>query len=262
MGELYERATLCVMVSGGGARRGSGSGGKSGRRPTPARSGKPAPARKPAPRKTKAAEVAASVPPPLGPIRLGAVPGATPGKWIDIWNSRVPHAPLVLVEVAAATQHRALVEGLVDVAIVRLPIADADDLHVIPLYEELPVAVFAADSHLAAAEELDLADLEGEVVVVPSDDVLRAQVPGAIAPRFAAPADTAEAVAIVASGVGVTLMPLSLARANHRKDVDHRPVRDAPRSPVGLAWLRDRTTPEIEAFVGIVRGRTAHSSRS
>lgn len=190
------------------------------------------------------------------------MPGATPGKWIDIWNSRVPHAPLVLMEVAAAGQHRALADGLVDVAIVRLPIAEADDLHVIPLYEEVPVAVFAADSHLAAAEELDLADLEGEVVVVPADDVLRAQVPGAVAPRFAAPADTAEAVAIVASGVGVTLMPLSLARANHRKDVDHRPVRDAPRSPVGLAWLRDRTTPEIEAFVGIVRGRTAHSSRS
>ncbi|MDS0244522.1 LysR family substrate-binding domain-containing protein [Microbacterium kitamiense] len=250
------------MVSGGGSRRGTGSGGKPGRRPAPARSGKPAPARKPAPRKTKAAEVAASVPPPLGPIRLGAVPGATPGKWIDIWNSRAPHAPLVLVEVSAATQHRALVEGEVDAAIVRLPITDADDLHVIPLYEELPVAVFAADSHLAAAEELDLADLEGEVVVVPADDVLRARVPGAIAPRFAAPADTAEAVAIVASGVGVILIPLSLARANRRKDVDHRPVRDAPHSPVGLAWLRDRTTPEIEAFVGIVRGRTAHSSRS
>lgn len=206
--------------------------------------------------------MAASAPPPLGSIRLGAVPGATPGKWIDTWNTRVPHAPLVLVEIAAADQHRALFDGAVDAAIVRLPIADADDLHVIPLYEEIPVAVFAADSHLAAADELGLDDLAGEVVVVPADDVLRAEVPGAVAPRFAAPADTADAVAIVASGVGVTLMPLSLARANHRKDAHHRPVRDAPRSPVGLAWLRDRTTPEIEAFVGIVRGRTAHSSRS
>jgi hypothetical protein len=30
---------------------------------------------------------------------------------------------------------------------------------------------------------------------------------------------------------------------------------------VALAWLRDRTTPDVEAFVGVVRGRTARSSR-
>ena len=28
-----------------------------------------------------------------------------------------------------------------------------------------------------------------------------------------------------------------------------------------LAWPADATTPDIEAFVGVVRGRTANSSR-
>jgi hypothetical protein len=54
---------------------------------------------------------------------------------------------------------------------------------------------------------------------------------------------------------------MSLARLHHRKDADYRPLRDAPASSVALAWLAGRTTPEVEAFVGIVRGRTPNSSR-
>ncbi|MBS1698173.1 MAG: transcriptional regulator, partial [Actinobacteria bacterium] len=40
-----------------------------------------------------------------------------------------------------------------------------------------------------------------------------------------------------------------------------RILRDAPVSPVLLAWPKASTTPDIEAFVGVVRGRTARSSR-
>jgi hypothetical protein len=54
---------------------------------------------------------------------------------------------------------------------------------------------------------------------------------------------------------------MSLARMHHRKDVDHRRLVDGPTSGVALVWLRDRTTPDVDAFVGIVRGRTANSSR-
>ena len=34
-----------------------------------------------------------------------------------------------------------------------------------------------------------------------------------------------------------------------------------PTSTVALAWRREHTTPDVETFVGIVRGRTANSSR-
>ena len=43
--------------------------------------------------------------------------------------------------------------------------------------------------------------------------------------------------------------------------VVYRPLRDGPSSTVALAWVADRTTPAVDAFVGIVRGRTANSSR-
>ena len=193
-------------------------------------------------------------------MRLGAIPGATPGKWIDTWNERMPRTALELVPLAVADQRRALIEGEVDAALVRLPI-DKGGLNVIPLYDEVPVVVCARDSHLTAAEELDAADLRGEVLIVPQDDVLGVEIPGTLAPAFDAPADTAEAIATVAAGVGIVVVPMSLARLHHRKDTDHRPLQGGPVSTVALAWPSDRTTAEVETFVGIVRGRTANSSR-
>ena len=36
----------------------------------------------------------ASVPEEPRTFRLGVVPGATPGRWIDAWKQRMPHVPL------------------------------------------------------------------------------------------------------------------------------------------------------------------------
>jgi len=197
---------------------------------------------------------------PLGPLVLGAIPGATPGRWVETWRERTPSAPLDLRWITVSAQRAALDAGDVDAAIVRLPIERAG-LHVIPLYEEVAVVVASAESHLLAADELDVADLAGETLIVPADDVLGIEVPGVLPPAFDPPATTEDAVALVAAGVGVTVVPMSLARLHHRRDVDHRPLRGGPASAVALAWVADRTTPEVEAFVGIVRGRTANSSR-
>ena len=198
--------------------------------------------------------------PASGPFVLGAIPGATPGKWVSTWRERMPHTPLELRPLEVATQREALVSGDVDAALVRLPI-DRDDLHVIALYDELPVVVVNAGSNLTVAEELDVADLAGEVLITPADDVLDVAVPGALAPEFDPPATTADAIATVGAGVGVVIVPMSLARLHHRKDTAYRVLRDGPTSTVALAWLADRTTPYVETFVGIVRGRTANSSR-
>ena len=81
-----------------------------------------------------------SPPPPSGPFRLGAIPGATPGKWIDTWKTRMPRNPLELVPLTVAGQRAAFARGDMDAAIVRLPI-DRDGLNVIPLYEETTVVV-------------------------------------------------------------------------------------------------------------------------
>lgn len=216
-----------------------------------------------APRRTPRAEKVvfdAPAPAPEEPraFRLGAVPGATPGKWIDTWKRRLPHVSLELVPVEVAAQRDALDD--LDAALVRLPLTD-DALHVIALYDEVPVVVASTDSHLLAADELTAADLDGEVVLPLSDDVLGPlDLPGT-APARVGPLSTADAIATAATGVGVVIVPMSLARLHHRKDVDHRILTDGPVSTVALAWPRAHTTPDVETFVGIVRGRTANSSR-
>lgn len=158
-------------------------------------------------------------------------------------------------------QRAAVASASVDAALVRLPI-DRAGLHAITLYDEVPVVVCGADSHLTAADELTLADLAGEVVITPAHPPLTVDVPGAVAPRFAPPATVEEAVATAATGVGVVIVPMSLARLHHRKDAAHRPLTDGPLSTVALVWPGDGPTPPlVDAFIGIVRGRTANSSR-
>lgn len=239
--------------------------GRDAARRTPSRPAKPGVARG---KKAGSASAARSAPEPVRPdqlpprtFRLGAIAGATPGRWIDTWQERMPRHPLELVALSAAAQGAALRNGDVDAAIVRLPI-DSDGLHVIPLYEEQPVVVSAHDSHLTAADELTAADLAGEVLITPLDDVLSFSAAEVLAPAFDRPATTEDAIAVVAAGVGIVVVPMSVARLHQRKDVASRPLTDGPVSPVGLAWDADRTDPLIDTFVGIVRGRSARSSRS
>jgi len=211
---------------------------------------------------TKTAKVVFDAPAPESDeprtFRLGVVAGATPGKWIDAWKERMPRVPLELVPIDVGDQRAAIDE--VDAALVRLPLAD-DSLHVISLYDERPVVVASIDSHLLAADELAVSDLDGEVVIGLIDDALAPlDLPGTTPAAFSA-LSTEDAIATAASGVGIVVVPMSLARLHHRKDADYRVLADGPLSTVALAWPRERTTADVETFVGIVRGRTANSSR-
>lgn len=194
-------------------------------------------------------------------FRLGIVPGATVGRWVDTWKQRMPHVGIEIVELSAQTQEQSFADDVIDAALVRLPLTDAG-LQVIPLYEELPVVVASVESHLMAAEELDIADLAGEVVLTTHEDVLGPlDLPGTRASTVPPLNTTQDAIATVAAGVGIVVVPMSLARLHHRKDAGYRVLRGGPVAPVGFAWPAARTTADVETFIGIIRGRTANSSR-
>ena len=198
-------------------------------------------------------------------FRLGYVPGVTPDKWVRIWAERRPHVPLELVTATTDEAVELIRTGAVDAALVRLPI-DRTGLHMIPLYTETTVAVVPKDHILTATEEATLADLADEIVLRPGDDTLTwpGDRPGraeAIDPSFV-PATTAEAIELVAACVGLLVIPQSLARLHHRRDLTYRPLADAPESGVGLAWPDAENTELMEEFIGIVRGRTVNSSRT
>lgn len=194
-------------------------------------------------------------------FRLLIVPGVTIDRWSRTWAERVPAVPLLQVP-AEAARAAGLLAGEADAGIVRLPV-DRDALDAIPLYTEVTVVVIPRDHLLAAADELTVADLADEALLWPLDDVLAwTGTPAAPATTVTdRPATTAVAVELVAAGTGVLVVPQSLARAHHRRDLTYRTVTDAPRSSVALAWARDRYTGLVEEMIGIVRGRTANSTR-
>src|SRR5262249_30585813 len=163
-----------------------------------------------------------------------------------------------LIQVPAADAARLVRDRAADAVLLRLP-ADTAGLHAIPLYTETTVAVLPKDHHLAAADELSAADVAGEVVLHPLHAPLdSARPPGQEATRR--PATTGEAVELVAAGVGVLVVPQSLARLHHRRDLTYRPVAGTPQSRVALSWLEDETTDLVDLFIGIVRGRTVNST--
>lgn len=192
-------------------------------------------------------------------FRLAYVPGVTPGKWVRIWGERSPDVPLTLIGVPAAEAADLVRERAAEAVLLRLP-ADRTGLHAIPLYTETTVVVVPKDHLLTAAGEVSGEDLADEIVLHPLDDTLGWEHPPG-RPAIERPETTAGAVELVAAGVGLLIVPQSLARLHHRRDLTCRPLTDAPQSRVALSWPEEETTDLMERFIGIVRGRTVNSTR-
>lgn len=183
----------------------------------------------------------------------------TPSKWVRTWNERSPEVPLTLIRVAAAEAADMVRDRGADAVLLRLP-TDTTGLHAIPLYTETTVVVVPKDHLVTAADEVSAEDLADDVVLHPLDETLTWEKrPGRAA--IERPETTADAIQLVAAGVGLLVVPQSLARLHHRKDLTYLPVSNAPESRVALSWLEDETTDLMEQFIGIVRGRTVNSTR-
>ena len=192
-------------------------------------------------------------------LTVGYVPGVTPAKWARTWAERHPEVPLKLHAVVAADAADEVRAGAIDVALLRPP-ADTSGLAVIPLYEETTVVVVPTDHLLSAVDAVTVADLDGEPILIPLDDVVAWEVaPGVQVDHR--PETTKDATELVAAGIGALIVPQSLARLHHRKDLVYRPITDAPTCPVALAVGEGQQAALVEEFIGIVRGRTPSSSR-
>lgn len=199
-------------------------------------------------------------------LKIAYVAGVMPGKWIDRWRARLEEHPLEIFQYDDAAAYVALLaSGEADLAFIRwdnespasaVSTAAGPAMHVIPLYEELAVVCAPKDHDVEYFDETVPAQaVEGQHFF----DV-----------QEFGPKMTME---MVGSGAGLAVMPMSLARLHARKDVVWKVLEGAPSTKVGLAWLRVDPTqknelaeaaennPLVAEFIGIVRGRTASSSR-
>ena len=204
----------------------------------------------------------------------GFVPGVMPGKWFNRWRERYSAlAPLTDVALGEGRGLQAL-EAFADMVLVRAedePAArDKKRYHAIELYRETPVVVLPKDHVLTVLETVPLAELAEEFLLQNPDEVpewrdLSADYRAENLRPLPQMRHRADAVELVAAGLGLLIVPMSVARFYHRKDLTYRPVEGIEDYPVLLVWKRevreDAREQVIQDFVGITRGRTAASQR-
>ncbi|ALV46721.1 hypothetical protein MB46_15685 [Arthrobacter alpinus] len=199
------------------------------------------------------------------------VPGVTPGKWIHRWEERMPGVPLVAKPVPESHQLDAVRAGEVNMAFVRLPV-DKTGLHVIPLYEELSVVVAPKDHPIAAFDELAVEDLADEYLLADPDDFpewrdISTEIAAGTRKPLPPMASIEEALDLVEAGLGILILPMSVGRHFSRKTLRSRLLHGVAQTTVALAWidsfypLPEEDEAVIQEFVGVVRGRSANSSR-
>ncbi|GAB4097862.1 LysR family substrate-binding domain-containing protein [Sinomonas halotolerans] len=175
-------------------------------------------------------------------LHVAFIAGVSPGKWFHRWEERFPEVPLSSGMVDDAEQLAVLRDGRADIAFVRLPVdREREGLHVIPLYEELPVVVAPKGHEIQAFEEIPLAEVEDEL--------------------FEFDGGPSERLDLVEGGAGLAIMPMSVVRHFNRKELRYRPVTGVDPYAVGVAWRRDNDSETVQEFIGVVRGRGAASSR-
>ena len=194
-------------------------------------------------------------------MRVAFVPGVTPDKWARAWRERNPRIPLDLLPVEEPAQRQVLDDDDADLSLGRLPV-DLDSpapLHCVRLYDEVPMVVAGLEHFVAAADPdtpIALDELAEEQLILPHPSGWTPAAEQLDFPKMSAK----DAIEVAASGTGIVIVPMSIARLFHRKDVVQRPV-DLEPTTVGLIWLRSADSDLHQEFVGVVRGRRPGSSR-
>ncbi|CAN5231635.1 hypothetical protein BH09ACT6_BH09ACT6_12440 [soil metagenome] len=224
-----------------------------------------------------AGEPAGSRPPGGGPAEVGGpvavapftvafAAGVTVTKWTRIWEERHPDVPLVVFRSEPGEQTAVLGDARADVSFARLPI-DSAGFSVIALYTEVPVVGVWKDHPVSVFESVTVADLADEHLLQDPDEVpewrdVAREIADGSRRELRGIRNLEDAVEQVAGGVGIVIVPHAIARMHGRKDVVFRLVTDVAETQISLAWLQGSTSPQVAEFIGIVRGRSATSSRA
>ncbi|MGO1570557.1 MAG: LysR substrate-binding domain-containing protein [Canibacter sp.] len=212
----------------------------------------------------------------LGPFPFGFVRGTSPEKWATRWRQRHPSRPLTFEPLGEfpLTSMRGLeilAEG--GLLLVRAPNGTrpdsfaADTVHAVKLYDERVGVIAAKGSDFAELDELtDLTLLNLSMVLdYEGYDPAWPEATEWVDPSYR-PEHAQGAAELVATGMGVTLAPLTLARhVSKRREHVVIPVtvsvEELPGTAIWAVWRRDRDCEDIQELAGIFRGRTARSSR-
>jgi LysR family hydrogen peroxide-inducible transcriptional activator len=198
-----------------------------------------------------------------GPLRLGAIHTIGPyllPHLIPVLTERAPHMPLLVEENYTAALRERLKQGELDIIIVSLPLEEPG-IVLQPLYDEPFVVLLPASHPWNEREGIQVEDLSLEPVLLLGpghcfrDQVLQVcpeclqsgRGDGGL--QKALEGSSLETIRhMVASGVGVTVLPCTAAAADQysRRLLNIRRFADVrPRRRVALAWRRNFPRPQV-----------------
>jgi DNA-binding transcriptional LysR family regulator len=184
-------------------------------------------------------------------LRIGFRPGIIISPVVQRFTREHPEIAVIAQRIEWDDQHLAVLDGRVDTAWVRSPIAE-EGLEIVPLFADPEMVALPLEHPLAERDEIMLADLAQEAM-------LRYRA----APEHAVGRPSAreglrtmeEKLEAVVLGHGIGLVPASAAAYYQRPDIAYRPVVDAPPYEVALATAvgAAQRRPEVEAFIDAAR---------
>src|SRR4051794_5294354 len=183
---------------------------------------------------------------------IGFMPGLTVTEAVRAFGATHPDIDVELIRTTWNDQVDVLHDGRADVSLVRLPI-DQAGLTVRPLFDEPRVAMLPSDHRLAGKPVIDITDLADEHLLQDPDAVPEwRDIARELRTRTAKPIpmmrSVEEKLEHVATGRGISIIPLSVATFYQRSDVVAVPVDDLALNAVCLAWVSSRRSRLIHDF--------------
>ncbi len=187
-------------------------------------------------------------------VALDIVPGI-----VTMFRKQLPQVALDLRNMRTALQVQGLLNGAVDIGFVRMPLVH-DDLRLQVVHREPFVLVLPKAHALARHRKLNLLDLRHESFVAYGrrwapgffDSIVRFCAEAGFTPNIVQ--ETGEmytAVALVAAGVGIAILPRSIALAQRAKVVCKSLPIPFGVSEIAVATLKNRDTPLLRSFLKI-----------
>ncbi|MFE2374914.1 LysR family transcriptional regulator [Streptomyces sp. NPDC059398] len=168
-------------------------------------------------------------------IAVAFSPGLHVSEAIRAFTSRHPEVETDVVPTRWWEQDAPLRDGRAQAGYLRRPFDDSG-LHTVPIGQEPRVACLPVTHPLAHRDQLTSAELDGERMLD--------------APRRRT-SSLEEKFELIASGHGIALVPLSVARSYPRPDLTHLPVTDAPGIETCLVAVADRRGRLLRDFLEI-----------
>ncbi len=173
---------------------------------------------------------------------------------------KLPEVSLDLRNMRTSLQVKSLLNNAIDIGFVRMPLVH-QDLQLQVIHREPLVIVLPKSHPLARRAKVKLADLTHEPFIAYGrrwasgffDAIIRHCGDAGFAPSIVQ--ETGEmytAIALVAAGVGVAILPLSVVTAQ-RAAIAVKALPSSYVSEIATATRKDRDTPLLRSFLGIVR---------